>query len=408
MNDKYERIDRYGNVVYAFRHRLAMCNRGTDGGPVQIKRSPDALRAQYFGLQTCGNPWICPVCSSKIAADNVRNINRAMATWVLRAVGRNRNYLLTYTAQHTAETAGQGMCKASLDQLAEALSKFKGKRVYRETMQSIESVGLIRGLETTYGEMNGWHHHTHEILFANDSAMVLDRAGRVVRWLSPVYKLRRAWARELIKRGMAGIEPGDIGIERRRKLRALLTHCFDAKDGSYCGEYVAKLGREPESDRGRWGLGSELAKTHLKTRAHDRGTPQRCDHASIMGLLNDYLDGDERSGELYREAGLAFARRARVFWSKGLKALLDITEETDEEIAAKPDERCTEHVIEIHPRLWGVILARDARFEVLRIAAIEGRAGVVRLLDELERSPPTHSAEFTESRSYFMPVKVAA
>jgi hypothetical protein len=49
------------------------------------------------------------------------------------------------------------------------------------------------------------------------------------------------------------LKPGDIGVEKTRKLRHLLTHCFDARDGAYAAEYVVKLGKEPERARGRWG-----------------------------------------------------------------------------------------------------------------------------------------------------------
>jgi hypothetical protein len=381
----------------------AGAHRGIDGGLVTLYRSPDGTRGEFRGLQTCGSPWHCPMCAPKIAAKQVEQMNLSLHRWFTLdslatadgdRVPTGSVYLLTYTNQHDRDHAGQGECKPRLDRLATALRHFKSRRSYQKLMKALESPGQIRALETTYGELNGWHHHTHEITFAASGALVYDRKGKPVRWLSPLWKFCRPWARTLIRFDLAGLKPGDVGADKFRKLRHLLTHCFDAAPGNYAAEYVAKFGKESESERGRWGLASELAKSHLKTGAR-RDAPARCEHASPWALLNDSLDGDVRSGELWREFALAFQRRAKLYWSPGLKALFGVPDLADIVIARAPDSRCTVPVIGLSPLQWRVVIAHDAVFDVKRVGVLYGRQAVLDLLAFLEKLKPKFSGEFT-------------
>lgn len=394
--DKVQRTNRAGEAVTGFRYRVPMCHRGTDGGAVVVRCSGDGERARFEGLQTCGSVWHCPICAPKVAATRRDEMNLAIARWLRGYKGeKGRVYFLTYTMQHEAETYGQGKLELAVSALAAALSRFKGTRAYRELMAEAKAKGLIRALEVTYGEMNGWHVHTHELLFAGPGLLHTgeSRTARLVEWKSFLYKLRRLWARELIKRGIAGIRPGDTDAQRFGRLRALLRHCFTVQNGSYAAEYVAKFGREPESERGKWGIASELTGAHLKR-------AQRCDHTTPWGLLNDAYDGDKRSGLLFREYALAFGGRRQLYWSNGLKSFFDVAEIADEEAARVEDMGCNEKVCEITPGRWSWVIAHEARFDVLRAAATGGKAAVDALIDALERAPPRYSAEFTEARAW--------
>lgn len=385
LSDKAPAFDRFGQPTAHFTYRVAMCHRGTDGGGVAVRRSPDRSNARFSNLQTCGSVWHCPICAPKVAAVRRDEMNEALQAWKQRG---GEVYFLTYTMQHDA--AGYGLdCAAALKMLAAALSRFKASRAYRAAVESAGAVGAIRALEPTFGEMNGWHVHTHELLFAKPGQ------------LTNLRRLVKSWARTLIKRGMAGLKPGDIGRDKRRKLRALLLRSLTVQPGNYAADYVAKFGREPENDRGAWGLASEMTRAHMK-RGHGAGTdgvPQRCDHATPWGLLNDALDGDVRSGALFREYAQAFHGRRQLYWSPKLRALFfGLVDRTDEQIAAADDARCTEHVIEILPSEWALVIAHEARFDVLRAAASDGAAGVRAILADLENRPPGRSDYFTEGR----------
>lgn len=373
LSDKEPRIGPQGEKRMHFTYRVAMCHRGTDGAPPAIKRSPDRLHARYSGLQSCGSVWHCPICAPKVAAGRRDEMNAAIGAHV-NAGGEV--YFLTFTMQHDAEKFGAGKLDAELVELKAALSRLKGAREFRELRARVGAIGTIRALETTYGEFNGWHCHTHELMFADAGKM---RALRAIRGM---------WARLLIKRGLAGLQPGDIGLGKFRKLRALLRRCFTVQDGRYAAEYVAKYGKEPENERGgSWGIGSEMTRSHMKQgRGSDDGRPARCDHASPWRLLNDYVDGDKRSGDLWREFALAFHGSAQLYWSPGLKKhFFGTVGRSDDELAAAPDVRCTEYVCALHGGAWARVLEHDARHDLLRVAAVEGADGVRKFIEELER-----------------------
>jgi len=91
LSNKIPKTDRYGNEVAGFRYRIAMCNRGTDGGPVDLKTSPDAQHAEYHGLQTCGSVWHCAICAPKIARERRDEMNCAIYLHLMGAKLEARN-----------------------------------------------------------------------------------------------------------------------------------------------------------------------------------------------------------------------------------------------------------------------------------------------------------------------------
>ena len=387
LNDKYSKLV-YGEERPAFKYRVAMCQRGVDGPNVSIKRSPNHHNAVFGNLFTCGSAWHCPVCAEKIAAEQVRQINHGIAKWQRGGGGL---FLMSFTNQHDRNTAGAGECRARLEALSEALSYLKGLRSYRNLMGAAGSIGVIRGLESTFGERNGWHHHTHEIVFADPAAAPI-LAG-----------IRKLWARVLIKKNLAGLVDGECGAVRFKKLRALLLYCFDVQDGSKAAAYVAKFEKEMANNTSRWGLASEITRGQLKLGSNAGAVdnePWRFSHASPWQLLSDALDGDDRSAQLWREFALAFHGRRKLYWSNGLKARFEIADMPDEDIAAGADSLCTEMVASLTKKEWGIVLSRDARFEVLEAAAYHGAAGVVAKLAELAQAPPTHSGYFAEGISW--------
>ena len=390
MADKVERIGKDGQCRPHFVYRVAMCHRGTDGGAPAIKRSADRINARYTGLQTCASVWHCPICAPKVAQVRKAEMNEAIQA---HKKAGGEVYFATYTRQHDAESGGAGSLPDALKGLSKALSGVKGNRGYREAMAAAGSIGAIRGFEVTYGEINGWHPHAHELIFAAPGNLAQLRRS-----------IRSQWCRLLVRRGLAGLKLGDIGRDRFRKLRDLYRRAFTLQAGDYAAEYVAKFGREPEGERGSWGIASEITRSHLKRgRGPLDGAPQRCAHASPWALLNDALDGDQRSRVLWREYAEAMQGKRQLFWSRGLRVhFFGIAERTDDDIAAAADSRCTEHVCELGPIEWQTVIAHDARFDVLRIAALSGAAAVHDYIEKLGESPPTHSGNYQESSAIFL------
>ena len=258
LADKRPRIDRFGNEREHYVYRVAMCHRGTDGLAPEIRRSTDHERAEFYGVQTCGSVRHCPICAPKIANGRRDEMTLAMGRHV-EAGGMV--FLETFTFQHTAEEGGAGCLKPQLEKLLVLMrEKLKSHRLYKDTRKEAEVIGQIRALEITYGEMNGWHPHVHELVFAGRDAVEVNKRGETIYRKSVLGRRRKLWANLLIEAGMAGLKPGDTGAELFGKLRTLLRRCYTVQIGAYAAEYIAKFGRESG-----WGIASEMTRGHTKT-----------------------------------------------------------------------------------------------------------------------------------------------
>jgi len=317
-------------------------------------------------------------------------------------------FLATYTFQHGKEEGGAGCLGAQLDKLRKAMRDLTGHRHYKQILERSETIGAIRAMEVTYGEMNGWHPHVHQLLFADKLALKVDHrpghVGETIYRQSALGGIRKVWARLLLRAGLGGFpldrqgNPTSTGMvpgEAFGKLRHLLTRCFTVQCGTYADDYIAKFGREGEE--AAWGMADELAKGHIKT-------PRRTQHTTPWGLLCDFLEGDKRAAWLFREYAEAFHGKAQLYWSKGLKAALGVGEVGNEEIAATPEFRCNETVIKLDDEQWRLILSRNARWHALVAAAKDGRLGVLALLRDLTDMKPLNAGDFTRTSQAFQPL----
>lgn len=398
LSDTRPRVDKFGEERAHYRYRVAMCHRGTDGVAPEIRRMPTGERAEFFGVQTCGSVWTCPICAGKIATQRRDEMRKAMHAH--RDAG-GMVYFATYTFQHNAEEGGAGCLAQQLDKLREQMRKLTSTRAYKDVLADAVTEGAIRAMEVTYGEINGWHPHLHQLLFCSKNALVIDQHHGKIKYQRTIYRrstlgrIRQLWARQLIKAKMAGLTGNETPAERFGKLRVLLTRCFTVQSGTYADDYIAKFGREGEE--ARWGAADELAKSHIKT-------PRRCARVTPWGMLCDFLEGDKRAAWLFREYAEAFHGKAQLFWSRGLKDHFGINEVSDDEVAATPEFRCDETVIKLNDEQWTLILSRNARFDTLVAAAKDGRLGVLALLSELREVPAKNAGDFTRTSQAFIPI----
>jgi hypothetical protein len=185
-------------------------------------------------------------------------------------------------------------------------------------------------------------------------------------------------------------------------------HAFQFQGGNYAADYIAKFGREPS-----WSEADELTKSHSKVGGRStRGEG----HVTPFKLLEWYLAGDTKAGELFREYAIAFEGKRMLSWSPGLKKSLNVAELTDDQLADQDDPMPEEHLVStLDGDEWRLVLERDARGELLYIAAKNGAQGVACFLIELrEHRPRTHSgyhdshAAFGTKLDYFSFPKKAA
>jgi len=368
-----------GGGVVRFKYRLPLCQRGRQKGEqIGVWRDTSGTRANYRGVQSCGSVWHCAHCAPKVAAERTKEVITAIMRHL--AAGGEVS-LVTLTRQHERENSGRLKLRQALDAMRDALSSAKGSRAWRQVKAAAGVIGSIRAFEITYGEINGFHPHTHEIVFHDKGA---DLSGFVAVWIN-----------ELCRRNLAGFAAGDSEEETLKKKNALLNRACVIQGGAAAADYILKFGREPA---GGWGIASELTKSHLK---HGRGGAQwaRLSHATPWELLKDYLAGDAASGELWREYAVEMHGKAQLYWSPGLKKHFGLDDVEDQQIADKPDPVCSQFVGFVNDDDWKTVLQMDARFDVLRAAAIDGPDGLAIYLTELREAvrsrPPPHNGAFS-------------
>jgi hypothetical protein len=299
---------------------------------VSIWRNAEYKSAHYQGLQVCGSVWQCPVCSAKISER--RRIELAAAIAMHKAKG-GEVLLLTLTNKHDRRDD----LKALLDGQAQALRRFmRGTKAAKGWFDRLGSIGTIRAMEVTHGDANGWHPHYHVLVFVQAK---LD----LVKFALEGAKVWQDCCR------LAGL--AIPSIERGLTLQG----------GDYAARYV-----------GKWGLEQEMTKGHQKKARAGGATP--------FDLLRRVLanSADRRSAVLFVEFATVFKGRRQLVWSKGLKALFAIEEQSDEALS----EGITEGA-ELWARLsiveWRAVLRLEGqgghalRGQLLELAAADDRLG---------------------------------
>jgi hypothetical protein len=220
-----------------------------------------------------------------------------------------------------------------------AIKTLREGKAYKQLMAHCGYAGRIRNLEVTHGQ-NGWHPHTHELLFVAGSAEAA--------WLQP--RLAFLWLKACRKVGLFMPERDDVD--------PFLAHSVDVRAGDQgAAGYMAKM-----DDQSKWNLSHELTKSASKqgrrTGVHPFKLAAQC---STAGLFIEYV--------------YAMKNQRQLVWSRGLKAAVGIVEKTDEQIAQEESAHLANR-IPISPPAWRLVLANDARWELTHAAKVGGETGV--------------------------------
>ena len=340
-------------TAFCCRSVLPVERRGIVG--VEIWKSAQHGTAHYGNLMTCGYVWSCPVCAPKVAARRAEEVERAITKH--QAQG-GRVGFLTLTVPHYERDD----LAVLLPDFTEALRSFWSRRAVKDALKLAGFVGSIRALEVTNGR-NGWHPHTHYLMFGEFTTEQLDLLKSVlyVQWAITVSKkLGRqinghGFTLELVGGGAA-----QGGTD---------------EDAAQLARYVVK-----SLEDSVWGPAQEMTKGHIKKGRMGGRTP--------FALLHDYATGDDQqAGALFVEFVRTFHGRRQLTWSKGLRGrLLDQEEETsDQDLAAQLVESAS-LLGTMTLDQWRRVLAaprRDTRGLLLEIAAAGGWPAVETFLDTL-------------------------
>ncbi len=300
--------------------RTSKCMRWTvPDQNAKIHRSIEHGKAFFGGLQVCASVWACPVCAAKISERRRLDLVSAIASAKAMEM---QVYLLTLTIPHGA---GDDLVQI-LDLMLKAWSKTNQGKTGQKIKALIGLKGMIRALEVTHGK-NGFHPHLHVLLFL--------QAG-----LSPA-SVQNAfgplWQNACEKVGLP--RPSDL-------------HGCKVSDGSYAAAYASK-----------WGLESEMTRTHTKKGKPDSKTP--------WDFLRDVFskrDGHEKSAALFRLYADTFKGKRQLYWSNGLRKLLALAEaESDEEIAEKLEDSAR-LMAELSSEQWDAIIRTESESLILDIA----------------------------------------
>jgi hypothetical protein len=262
--------------------------------PVQVAYNPNTQKTHYHNVQRCGSIFHCPVCAKIVTEKRRAELKQATKTW------RNMGgflYFMTLTTRHHKNThlrtlkAGQTLAK----------KKFFTGRKAEQLFSELGKCYQITANEITFGCENGFHPHTHLLIFSDKQLSGFE-----------LYKLQHKLALHWQNAcRLAKIEIPD------------LKHGLDLKDGSYAEDYISK-----------WGLEEEMTKSHLKRGKLGSLTPFDLLHLSIE---DEPLYDNVRPSKLFQEYALVFKNTRQLSWSKGLKKLLKIVDVEDEELAKETD-----------------------------------------------------------------------
>lgn len=302
--------------------RTSKCLRVRTGDVVnvQVTHSKEKEKASYSGLQTCGSVWACPVCAQKVANKRRLEMQRLIERHL--ATGGDA-LMITRTFPHTRFDS----LKDSIASFQNAETRFRSGKGYKLPFQEVGFVGSVKALEVTYGK-NGWHPHVHEIILTEKKVSPAEH-GLLVSKLWP------RWQRFCVKVGLPSpsAEHG-LTIQKADKAAA----------------YVSK-----------WGIEDEMTKGHIK-----QGKGESCTPFDFLrvGLLSESQDVLKASGALFREYANAFHGKVQLRFSKGLKALYDIEEMSDEELAEQVEDD-SRYLGDITPNQWKLILQVGKRGHLL-------------------------------------------
>lgn len=324
LEERNRRAERYALKSVVNRllpdSRTAKCMRWrVPAQDVQIRKSHEHHKAFYTGLQVCARVWTCPVCAAKISER--RRAELVLATTQAKALDLHV-YLLTLTVPH-----GLGDdVSIMLDKMMKAWTKLNQGKSGETLKRLIGLKGVVRSLEVTHGS-NGFHPHFHALLFLDTDL----NTKQVEAIFSP------RWQSCAERSGLP--RPSDA-------------HGCRVDDGARAAAYASK-----------WGLESELTKSHTKTGKNGSKTP--------WDLLRDVLAKAEdwkRSVVLFRAYADAFKGRRQLYWSNGLRKMLELDHDlTDEDLASSIEDNAGV-LASLTTQQWRAVLFVKGESDLLDIA----------------------------------------
>lgn len=302
---------------------------------VDVYQVPSTQSAVFGGLMTCKSVWHCPVCAAKISERRREELTQGIKNWYDQG-GKGRVLLVTYTMQHKSSDG----IAAVLRRIIKARTRLLSGRSWQSFRDEHRFVGQVRSLEVTYGS-NGWHIHMHVLFFFDCDVKIIPFE----------HEMKTRW---MVAAKFAG------------GYASYANGCDVRYSDQEIAKYIAKFGKEPEwKDNNKvlasnkWSVSHEIAKAAVKSGRDGNRSP--------IELLRDYLLGDEDAGKLWLQYAVVFKGQRQLFFSQGLKCLLDIADKSDGDLV---DEMENDAILfaQLSKDQWRYVLALDIRADLLALA----------------------------------------
>lgn len=416
-------------------HRTAQCYRVplplgvsglTERGAVEVRhitREDGTTRARFGNLGVCGSVWACPICAERIAQKRAAEVDDVLQQH--RAAG-GRLMFVTLTHEHDRN----GKLSDQLRKQADALKAMQEAYSYKTLMQENGVLGMIRGLEMTHSNANGWHVHLHFLVLL---AGTEEQAQRHAQVLTEMDAEQAARLRELGKtpRQKKARQPVKIpkvtrlprfgadliaqwqkaaksaGLYAHRAAQRAVIASDDDASLSELARYLTKCEWDDEKreyvstgENNPQPFGGEAAHRAAVEMVEQAGSKASSAGQEIamlqskkssltpMGMLRAYTFGRVHKADTperkaadrrARRAGALFAEyvretkgRAALVWGQGLKRMYAVQEQPDEEAAQQDEQPAAVDVslCVLRPTDWHVVLdaPRGTRGQLLEIA----------------------------------------
>jgi hypothetical protein len=329
----YRLLDQLRNIS---RNSTARCRRFRIAQTVQV--FADGEHVTVSGVQTCHNPWGCPVCSLAIQIRRAGEIEYALEHWKGDAVDRigpfgATAYMLSLTVRHGISHH----LEDTVSVVTDAWGDFFAGRAGQDLHRRLGIKHFVRSLEVTWGPEHGWHPHLHVAILTTDPLRPEEVAELNERWHQSVR------ATENFRESFAPNQGHGCDIKE----------LWRNSDGKYLQKMFLEL-----TDVGA----KDAAEGHM----------------SYWQVAEAAAKGDQRMIRVWREAQHALYRKKQLTWSKGSKAAFGIPDLTDEMLSDEQGVDATNLAetlqIEIPGRVWDEGFRRDPLFLSTTLAAVSAAA----------------------------------
>jgi hypothetical protein len=303
--------------------------------------------AYYCGLETCGNVWLCPVCSAKIHHRRAAELRDAFSIW--EANGHAAS-LITITVPHDLDDPLSKLVDAE----RAAWKHVTAGAAWQRLKRRLGIAGHIIALEFTWGDENGWHPHYHVLLVHDQD---LDAAA-IAAVHAHIHSRLTVSCR-------------DHGLRSPDQLHAV--RIDPNVSAAAAGAYVAK--------EGDWTPAEEMTRGDLKTSRTGSRTP-------FQVLADYYQTGDTSDRARWNDYARVTRHLAAVRWSRGLRGRmlgpLVVPEKSDLQLAAGDVDG--ELVAEMSTVAWSAIRLAGLDLALLAAAETGGDSAVRSLVRSAARS----------------------